>query len=126
MMKFIINDGKVKMIRANQAIAQCCYIASLEVSKRAKMEGPSKGSGSTNIMMVDLDAREQSEGQRPKLEGELEEVQIGDSLEKTTRISKSLSIFVKLELATLLRENSDVFSWNVVDMLGIDPKFMCH
>ena len=33
---------------------------------------------------------------------------------------------MKGEILALLEKNSDFFAWAASDMLGIDPKFMCH
>lgn len=74
--------------------------------------------------MIELDARERHEGKQPKPKGQLEEFQVGDSKEKTSKISKSLQICIKIELITQLKENSDLFAWIAADMPGIDLEFM--
>ena len=76
--------------------------------------------------MIKLDTRELREGQRPELEGKLQEVQVGNSKEKTTRISKNQPISIKLELIVTLRKSSDLFTWMTADMPSIDAQFMCH
>ena len=78
------------------------------------------------VLIVELDTREQQEGKRPEPKGKLEEVQVGNSKEKTTRISKNLPISIKLELIATLRKNSNLFARTAADMPGIDPRFICH
>ena len=46
----------------------------------------------------------------PEPKGELEEVHVGNSKKKTTRISKNLPILIKLELIATLRKNSDLLA----------------
>ena len=52
-------------------------------------------------------------------------MQIGPEIFQTDRIS-SLPKSFEGKLIAFLRENVELFSWTVADMLGIDPKFMSH
>ena len=98
-----------------------CYNDNLEMyNKRKKVENATQPLTSSRVMMIELDAREQCEGQRLELESELEEVQVGNSQETITKISKILPITTKLQLIILLKENSNLFAWMAVDIPGID------
>ena len=105
-MKFFTNDGEIATVRANQATAHKCYNVSLQVAKKKKEnkeEAPSK------VMLVDLDAR-QREARRPKPNGELKVVQIGNELGQTTRINKALLNSLKQDLVALLKSNANQFT----------------
>ncbi|XP_074359604.1 uncharacterized protein LOC141699604 [Apium graveolens] len=45
---------------------------------------------------------------------------------KVLRIGSQLAPRLKEGLSIFLLENFDVFTWNHYDMVGIDPKFICH
>ena len=38
----------------------------------------------------------------------------------------TLPPYLKDKLSCLIRENFDMFAWIPTDMLGIDPKVICH
>ena len=57
---------------------------------------------------------------------DLEEVVIGDDLEKFFRVGAQLPLQEKDELIEFLKRNIDVFAWDAYDALGIDPAFICH
>ena len=44
-------------------------------------------SESPNVMMIDLDMKERPDEEHPQPKGELEVIQLKDSLEKTTKIN---------------------------------------
>ena len=57
----------------------------------------------------------------------LEEIPLNDSrLDRTTRIGTLASSTIRIELATFLKTNQDIFTWSHEDMLGIDPLVMVH
>ena len=57
----------------------------------------------------------------------LEEIPLNDSrLDRTTRIGTLASSKIRIELATFLKTNQDIFTWSHEDMLGIDPLVMVH
>ncbi|XP_026378564.1 uncharacterized protein LOC113273003 [Papaver somniferum] len=54
------------------------------------------------------------------------EVQIGDEEHKTTFVREDLPAHERDGLITLLRENTDVFTWSFAEMPRIDPNVACH
>lgn len=45
---------------------------------------------------------------------------------KELKIGKQLNPVIKEPLISFLKENVDIFAWSHEDMVGIDPKMMCH
>ncbi|KAK0583404.1 hypothetical protein LWI29_036581 [Acer saccharum] len=45
---------------------------------------------------------------------------------RTVKVGTSLSVHVKTQLVTLLRNYKDVFAWSHEDMLGVDPRVISH
>ena len=76
-MKFFIDDREITTIRADQAIVGKCYNASLEVTqKKSENKEKAQPQGSSNVMLVDLDARQREE-KRLEPDSKLEVVQVG-------------------------------------------------
>ncbi|KAI9075945.1 hypothetical protein K1719_042101 [Acacia pycnantha] len=75
------------------------------------------------VNTVELDIRD--EEVRPEPAGDLEDLVVGDPLQ-TTKIGKHLSPELKSSLVEFLKENRDVFAWNLSQVPRIDPKFCCH
>ena len=46
--------------------------------------------------------------------------------EKQVQVGTELFPKEKVHLIFVLKRNQDVFAWSHKDMLGIDPKFVCH
>ena len=78
------------------------------------------------VLFIDLDVRQTRQDERPKPSEELEEVQIGETFEKTTKINAELPRDLKEELISFLKWNSDLFVFMASNMPIIDPNFMCH
>ena len=76
-MKFFTDNGETAIVRADQVAAQRFYNVSLEVVKKEPKAEVSRPSGSSNLMLIDLDIRGRQEAKWPELRGELEELQIG-------------------------------------------------
>ncbi|MED6137071.1 hypothetical protein PIB30_061501 [Stylosanthes scabra] len=55
--------------------------------------------------------------ERPKPEGDLQQVQVGQHSEQVTMIAKNLSEELKEKLTQFLKMNSDLFAWTATDML---------
>ncbi|XP_065633412.1 uncharacterized protein LOC136069137 [Quercus suber] len=108
MIKFPTDYG-IGELRGNQATAQECYIAMLEMEDHHQ------------TMCV--------EEQRTVTEPieKLEEIKLDElKLERTTRIRTLACQPVCQALTTFLRRNQDVFAWNHEDMTGIDPSVIVH
>ncbi|XP_016206856.1 uncharacterized protein LOC107647276 [Arachis ipaensis] len=116
-MNFLIAEGRVATIRGDRISVVKCNKASLTLRDKAKE--------SIGVFLIDLDSQLQ-EKPRPKPNGLLERFQIGDVLEKYTMIKKELPYPLKSKLQNFLRGNVDLFSWELADMLEIDPTFMFH
>ena len=48
------------------------------------------------------------------------------SVQKQVSISSQLSLEVRENLVTLLKEYKDVFAWKYEDMPGLNPEMVCH
>ncbi|XP_057739676.1 uncharacterized protein LOC130956676 [Arachis stenosperma] len=115
-MKFLTPEGIVT-IKGDQKLAQRCYNESLN------LKGDPRGKETNTIEFGRAWACEEF---CPQPEGETEEVQIGDTRDKTTNIGANLKEDLKELLIKFLRENSDLFAWKAADMPGIDLGLMCH
>ncbi|KAF7824260.1 Serine/arginine-rich SC35-like splicing factor [Senna tora] len=82
----------------------------------------------SNVMTAEIvDMREETSLQCPSLEGDLEEIVLKDNdLAKTTRVGAEIEPGLKRKMLELLKKNVDIFSWSLVDMLGIDRNVICH
>ena len=59
-MKFFTDDGEIASIKANQVAARKCHNASLEVTKKKREDKEGvQPLNSSNVMLVDLDAKGQ-------------------------------------------------------------------
>ncbi|XP_016206752.1 uncharacterized protein LOC107647148 [Arachis ipaensis] len=115
-MKFPTPEG-IATIKGDQKLTRRCYNESLN------FKGDPRGKEANTIELGGTRAREEF---RPQLEGETEEVQIGDSRGKTTNVGANLREYLKELLIKFLRKNSDLFAWKAADMPGINPGLMCH
>ena len=57
---------------------------------------------------------------------DLENVVVGDDLEKFFQIRAQMPLLEKEQLVDLLRRNVDVFAWDAYEAPGVDPNFICH
>ena len=76
--------------------------------------------------MRNLDPRKEEGRARPDPNNELQKIQIGAIAKKFTFIGQGLPEVIKAELTSLLRKNSNLFAWASENMLGIDPRVICH
>ena len=56
----------------------------------------------------------------------LVKVIIGDDLEKFFQLGSQLPHQEREELLEFLKQNIDVFAWNVYEAPRVDPEFICH
>ena len=57
---------------------------------------------------------------------DLENVIIGDDLERFFQVGAWLPLQEKEELVELLRKNVDVFAWDAYKAPSLNPDFICH
>ena len=57
---------------------------------------------------------------------DLVKVTIGDDPEKFFQIGSKLPQQKREELIEFLKQNIDVFAWNIYEASGVDPEFICH
>ena len=57
---------------------------------------------------------------------DLEKVVIGDDPERFFKVGAQLPLLEREQLVEFLRENVDVFAWDMYEALGVDPNFICH
>nr|XP_025702895.1 uncharacterized protein LOC112803626 [Arachis hypogaea] len=115
-MKFPTPEGIVT-IKGDQKLARCCYNESMNLKSEPRGKETSA---------IELGGIRVCEELRPQPEGETEEVQIGDTQEKTINIGMNLKGDLKELLTKLLKDNSDLFAWKAADMPGINSGLMCH
>ena len=66
---------------------------------------------------------------RPAKEAKYEDlvrITIGDDPKKFFQIGSQLPQQEKEELVEFLKQNIDVFAWNIYEAPGVDPEFICH
>ncbi|XP_072076794.1 uncharacterized protein [Arachis hypogaea] len=115
-MKFPTPEG-IATIKGDQKLTQRCYNESLN------LKGDSRGKEANTIELGETRAHEEF---HPQPEGDTEEIQIGDTSDKTTSIGANLKEDLKELLTKFLKNNSDLFAWKAADMPVIDPDLMCH
>ncbi|XP_072066841.1 uncharacterized protein [Arachis hypogaea] len=99
-MKFPTPEG-IATIKGDQRLARRCYNDSLN------LKGDPRGKETNTIELGGTRAHAEL---RPRPEGETEEVQIGDTQDKTTNIGANLKGDLKEILTKFLRKNSDLFA----------------
>ena len=57
---------------------------------------------------------------------DLEKVVIRDDPERFFKVGAQLPLLEREQLVEFLRENVDVFAWDMYEALGVDPNFICH
>ncbi|XP_072088056.1 uncharacterized protein [Arachis hypogaea] len=115
-MKFPTAEG-IATMKGEQKLARRCYNESLN------QKCDPRGKEANTIELGGAQVREEL---RPHPKGETEDVQVGDTPDKTTSIGANLREDLKELLVRLLKENFDLFTWSAADMPGIDPSLMCH
>ncbi|RDX62145.1 hypothetical protein CR513_59553, partial [Mucuna pruriens] len=79
-----------------------------------------------SALPTDFASPHQPEHGRPLLAKDLKEVQIGPLASYKTKIGMTLGKEEEDYLMLFLSKIKDVFAWSSIDMLGINPNFMCH
>ncbi|XP_074374966.1 uncharacterized protein LOC141716663 [Apium graveolens] len=76
---------------------------------------------------IDLDPRMPESSEKAGTAGDTVSVMVDDfDPTKELNIGKQLSAELQIALTSFLKKNLDVFAWSHSDMLGVDPKVMCH
>ena len=57
---------------------------------------------------------------------DLDKVVIRDDPERFFQVGAQLPLQEKEQLVEVLRRNVDMFAWDAYEVLGLDPKFICH
>ena len=108
--KFRVQGG-VGVMRGQQQVARSCYATAARESMQ--------------ITSVDPRAENRLCQQRPN--EEMKQVQVNeDDPSRVVRVGTKITDAIFNELHNLLVEYNDIFAWSHEDMLGIDPRIMCH
>lgn len=75
---------------------------------------------------IDLDPRAEFEESCPTFDEPIMTVELGPGSRRVTRVGCDNYQVVRSRIKKVLTTNSDLFSWSLADMPGIDPDFMCH
>jgi len=75
---------------------------------------------------VDLDPRAEFKEGRSTFDEPMSTIRLGPNAHQTTWVGLNTHRLVREGIERVLAANADLFAWNPADMLGIDPKFMCH
>ena len=78
------------------------------------------------VLLANLDVWWIKLEERPEPNGELEQVQISYTPDRSTMINAPLPTKLTGDLMHFLKENFDLFAWSASDIPGIDPDFMCY
>ena len=77
-------------------------------------------------MMTDLDPRGELQHERPELESDSVEIQLGSQPDQVVKVGKNSPINVMKNMIKVLQDNKNIFVWVVSDMPGVDLEFCCH
>ncbi|XP_072087086.1 uncharacterized protein [Arachis hypogaea] len=116
-MKFITDKGTVGSIRGDLETAVACDSASLSLRKESKK--------AVGVFLANLNVRMEDKP-RPEPEGDMEKFQIEKLADQFTFINRNLPHELKGPLIEIVRANSELFAWTLLDMPGLDPKVMSH
>ncbi|MCH81899.1 hypothetical protein A2U01_0002693 [Trifolium medium] len=130
-MKYPLDDGRVGMVRGDQALGRQCYESSLRIKSNQALgeqmhiaeAGSEKGSMAE---ATNLDPREEFRDRRVIPIEELESIQIGESSHQTTSLGTHLGEEEKDKIISILKRNVDLFTWKPSDMPGIDESIITH
>ncbi|XP_074359107.1 uncharacterized protein LOC141698318 [Apium graveolens] len=76
---------------------------------------------------IDLDPRMPESSEKAGVAEDTVSVMVDDfDPTKELKIGKQLSAELHIALTSFLKKNLDVFAWSHSDMIGVDPKVMCH
>ncbi|MCI35950.1 hypothetical protein A2U01_0057171, partial [Trifolium medium] len=123
-MKYPLDDGRVGMVRGDQALARQCYESSLRIKSSQtvgeQLHVAKTGTNEVNtVESTDLDPREEFQDRRVIPIEELESIQIGEAAHQTTSLGTNLSVEEKEKIISILENNVDLFAWKPSDMSGI-------
>ncbi|CAA0819896.1 Unknown protein, partial [Striga hermonthica] len=114
-LKFPVGD-QVGEARGDQKLSRTCYQIAVKTNQRAEVkEGKKPMMSEKRPRNGDLEPQ-----------GELMEIQIGETKEQTTKIGKDLKVELRNQLITLLTEFRDVFAFTPEELTRIDPAIMEH
>ncbi|MED6138738.1 hypothetical protein PIB30_077321 [Stylosanthes scabra] len=102
-MKFITDKGKVGVLRGDKQEAEKCHNASLHISKE-QLPKLKKPDGAKGCLLVDLEPPEKKVHERPKPEGDLQQVHVGQHSEQVTDATNS---FVTIRQVNRIKRVSD-------------------
>ncbi|CAJ2642757.1 uncharacterized protein LOC123899916 [Trifolium pratense] len=133
-MKYPLDNGRVGMVRGDQALGRQCYESSLRVKHIRKSTDQVNTFEASNFRIesadieevTDLDPREEFKDQRVSPIENLEPVQIGSAEHQVTYIGTQLNNEEKERIVATLRSNVDLFAWKPSDMPGIDESIITH
>ncbi|MCI38911.1 hypothetical protein A2U01_0060140, partial [Trifolium medium] len=115
-MKYPLDNGKIGIVKGDQALARKCYELSLKIKHRATkpklpLLGDTTSVGVNIVSTTDLDPKEEFQDRRVSPIEELEQVQIGEASNQTTNIGTTLPPEEKERIIAILRNNKDLFAW---------------
>ena len=115
-------EGQVKEIVGNQSMARQCMVAAILHRPNAESSAfAERGSWqSKTSVLPDNGSTEEAKCE------DLEKVAVGNNPKKFFQVGSKLPPQEREELIGFLRENMDVFAWDVYEAPGIDPNFICH
>ncbi|GAU43838.1 hypothetical protein TSUD_371170 [Trifolium subterraneum] len=129
--KYPLNNGKIGVVKGDQALARKCFESSLKIRHKpmkpsSPLESGERANGINMVSITDMDPREEFQDMRVSPIEDLEQVQIGEQSHQTTNIRTSLQPAKKERIITILRNNRDLFAWQPSHMPGIDESMIMH
>jgi len=115
-------SGNVITIKSNQQEAKRCYENNLKAKRGVFMVTERPPSRDGDARMGVSRAESAREG-RLEPAGDIVERQIGG---RTFKHGKSLDQAEQDQVAGVIAQHLDAFTWSASDMPGIDPDFLCH
>lgn len=124
-LKYPLEDGCVGAIKVDQGLARKYYKDSLKLQKKAHAEKSIK-CDHLKVNLVDIYPIEDPMEDSLTPIKDVKKVYIGAQIPKTTQIGSNLSLKEEAEIISILKENVNLFTWKLADMLGIRPNIVCH
>ncbi|XP_073153205.1 uncharacterized protein [Henckelia pumila] len=110
--KFPVGN-EVGEVQGDQVIARKCYVEEVRIEKKVTRTDRVDRPGLSSMKKVNL-----IEDTSVTAEEEIEEIMISPPL-GTVKIARTLEAQLKQPLLECLKENKDVFSWSVSDLVGV-------